>query len=334
MGEPEATRKKTFPVRWALKFGVSAILLGVILSLLPTDHVWEAILRIPIWLWAAVLMLFLTGHAAAAAKWWLLVAKGSNVAFSAALRAHIAGLAANLCLPGAVGGDVIRAGMVFRGSDSKARVALGSLTDRLLDTIALLFLAGLGAVLTFGTRAFATGPLPLVAAFVLLAILGCALVVIILPRVAEDGILAKLAPALQEFRRRPGRLALCLSLSILIQAGFVGLNVALATASGLTTPALAWYYAWPLAKLIAIVPISLGGLGVREASLAALLAPLGAEPAKVVAVGLLWQAILFTTGILGGALLFLTSRRKQPGGGTATELSTPPFNTPLGRRDG
>ena len=145
--------------------------------------------------------------------------------------------------------------------------------------------------------------------------------------------MAKLAPALQEFRRRPGRLALCLSLSILIQAGFVGLNVALATASGLTTPALAWYYAWPLAKLIAIVPISLGGLGVREASLAALLAPLGAEPTKVVAVGLLWQAILFTTGILGGALLFLTRRRKQPGGGTATELSTPPFNTALGRRD-
>lgn len=334
MGESEATRKKTFPVRWALKVGVSAILLGVIFWLLPTDHVWGAILRIPMWLWTAVLMLFLAGHAAAAAKWWLLVAKGSNVAFTAALRAHIAGLAANLCLPGAASGDVIRAGMIFRGSDSKARVALGSMIDRLLDTIALLFLAGLGAVLTFGTQAFATGPLLLVAAFVLLAILGCALVLIILARVANGSILAKLAPALEEFRRRPGRLVFCLSLSILIQAGFVGLNVALATASGLAVPASAWYFAWPLAKLIATVPISLAGLGVREASLAALLAPLGADPAKVVAVGLLWQAVLFATGILGGCFLLLTSKRKQPEGGTATELSDPLSTQPMTRRDG
>jgi glycosyltransferase 2 family protein len=333
MGEPEATPKKKFPVRWALKFGVSAILLGAILWLLPTGQVWDAILRIPMWLWAAVLLLFLAGHAVAAAKWWLLVAKGSNVAFSAALRAHFAGLAANLCLPGVAGGDVIRAGMVFRDSDSKARVALGSLTDRLLDTIALLFLAGLGAVLTFGTQAFATGPLPLVVVFVLLVILGCALLAIILPRIAKGGILAKVAMALEEFRRRPGRLALCLSLSILIQAGFVGLNIALATASGLTVPALAWYFAWPLAKLIAIVPISLAGLGVREVSLAALLAPLGADPAKVVAVGLLWQAVIFATGILGGFMLLLTAKPNRPGGGAAGGVSDPLSTQHVARRD-
>ncbi|MDH3314529.1 MAG: flippase-like domain-containing protein [Gammaproteobacteria bacterium] len=334
MGEPEATRNKRFPVRWALKFGVSAILLGAILWLLPTDQVWGAILRIPMWLWAAVLMLFLAGHAGAAAKWWLLVAKGSNVAFSSALRAHFAGLAANLCLPGVAGGDVIRAGMVFRDSDSKARVALGSLADRLLDTIALLFLAGLGAVMTFGAQAFATGPLPLVVVFVfvLLAILGCALVAVILPRIAKGGMLAKLAMALEEFRRRPGRLALCLSLSILIQAGFVGLNVALATASGLTVPALAWYFAWPLAKLISIVPISLAGLGVREASLAALLAPLGADPAKVVAVGLLWQTVIFATGILGGIMLLLPAKPKGPGG-APVGFSDPLSTQHVARRD-
>ena len=232
MDERAATRKKKFPMRWALKLGVSAVLLGVILTLLPTEQIWGAILRVPAWLWAVVLALFLAGHVAAAAKWWLLAAKGSNIGFPAALRAHFAGLAANLCLPGVAGGDVIRAGMIFRDSDSKARVALGSLTDRLLDTIALLFLAGLGAVLTFGAQALAAGPLPLVAAFVVLVVLGCAMAAAVLPRFAKGGFLATLVTALEEFRRRPGRLALCLALSILIQAGFVGLNVALATASG------------------------------------------------------------------------------------------------------
>jgi glycosyltransferase 2 family protein len=332
MGTPEITHKKQFPVRWALKFGISAMLLGVIFWLLPTDQVWHAIQRIPIWLMATVLMFFLAGHTLAAAKWWLLVAQGSNVAYSAALRAHMAGLAANLCLPSVAGGDVIRAGLVFQKSEDKARVALGSLTDRLLDTIALLFLAGLGAVNIFGTRAFASGALPVVVAFVLLTMLGLILVAFVLPRVANGGILKKIAAAIEEFRHQPGRLALCLLLSIMIQAGFVALNVSLAMASGLDLPGSAWYYAWPLAKLIAIVPISLAGLGVREASLATLLAPMGADPAKVVAVGLLWQGVIFATGILGGLMLLLTSKRKHSTG-AATDSSNPLSTQPLVRRD-
>jgi len=257
MGEPKLTRSKKFPIRWALKFSVSAGVLGVILWWLPTDQVWDAIQRIPFRLWVLVFGLFLAGHVLAAIKWWLLAAAGSNVTLWSALRAHFAGLAANLCLPGVAGGDVIRAGMIFRGSDSKTRVALGSLADRLLDTLALLFLAGLGATMILGAQAFASGPLPLVAAFVLLAVVACVLMAVILPRFSDGGLLGKVADTIGEFRRRPGRLIACLVLSTAIPAGFVGLNIALAHASGLDLPAAAWFFAWPLAKLIAIVPISL-----------------------------------------------------------------------------
>ena len=84
----------------------------------------------------------------------------------------------------------------------------------------------------------------------------------------------------------------------------------LARASGLDLPAAVWFFAWPLAKLIAIVPVSLAGLGVREASLAGLLAPLGADPATVVAVGLLWQSVLLATGLAGGLVLLLVGRNR------------------------
>ena len=333
MSTTDATRHRKFPTRWVVQFGVSAILLGAILALLPISQVWGAILRIPPWLWVFVFVLFLVGHVTAAAKWWLLVAQGSNVGFLAALRAHFAGLGANLCLPGVAGGDVIRAGMIFRDTDNKARVALGSLADRLLDTIALLLLAGFGAIWTFGAEAFKSGPLLLVVAFVILATLACVLAAVILPRIATAGILAKLATALEELRRNPGRVALCLSLSLLIQAGFVGLNVTLATASGLDVPTSAWYFAWSMAKLIAIVPVSLAGLGVREASLAVLLTPVGADPVKVVAVGLLWQSILFAAGMVGGIMLLLTAKWKGAGAGT-TGFKDPLSTEHLARRDG
>jgi uncharacterized membrane protein YbhN (UPF0104 family) len=91
-----------------------------------------------------------------------------------------------------------------------------------------------------------------------------------------------------------------------VQGAFIGVNIALAQTVGVTVPIAAWFFAWPLSKIIASLPISLAGLGVREASLAGFLAPLGAAPASVIATGLLWQTILFATGLIGGAILMLS----------------------------
>jgi len=63
-----------------------------------------------------------------------------------------------------------------------------------------------------------------------------------------------------------------LVLSIAIQAGFIWLNFLFARAVGLEVPIAAWAFAWALSKIISVLPVSLGGLGLREASLAALLA--------------------------------------------------------------
>ncbi|PYU09947.1 MAG: TIGR00374 family protein, partial [Acidobacteria bacterium] len=56
-------------------------------------------------------------------------------------------------------------------------------------------------------------------------------------------------------------------------------------------PLRAWLFAWPLAKLSALLPVTQGGIGVREVALAALAAPFGAAPVLTVAVGLVWEAI-------------------------------------------
>ena len=61
------------------------------------------------------------------------------------------------------------------------------------------------------------------------------------------------------------------------------LAVMLASGVGVEAPLEIWFFAWPLAKILAIAPVSLGGIGVREASLAALMAPFGADAAGVVA---------------------------------------------------
>lgn len=300
------------PRQWILRVAGSALVLGLIFWLLPTGELWHAITKLPPALWLGVLAAFLAGHVVAAAKWWLLAVRDEGIPFGTALRAHFAGLVANLCLPGVAGGDVVRAGLVLRGADDKARIAVGSLGDRLLDSFGLLLLATAGALFAVDAPAFRSGPLPRIGALLLLVLLGGWLVMVLLPRLKLKGIAAKIADAIAGFRRQPGRLLACLLLSLSVQAVFIALNVALAIACGLDISPAAWYFAWPLAKLLAVAPVSIGGLGVREAGLAGLLAPFGASAPIVVAVGLIWQTVLISGGLIGGAALALSGKPLRP----------------------
>jgi uncharacterized membrane protein YbhN (UPF0104 family) len=103
-------------------------------------------------------------------------------------------------------------------------------------------------------------------------------------------------------------------LSLAVQSAFVLANVWLARSAGVTTALAAWFVAWPLSKLVAVLPISLGGIGVREAALVALLAPYGAPRDAVLASGLLWQAVLIVTGVVG---LVATQLAVRPPAGSA-----------------
>src|SRR2546425_13313483 len=90
------------------------------------------------------------------------------------------------------------------------------------------------------------------------------------------------------------------------------------------SPLRAWLFAWPLAKLSALLPVTQGGIGVREVALAALAAPFGAAPVLTVAVGLVWEAIIFAGGLLAGVASFVLARAVAPGNVTAASVSSAP----------
>ena len=140
---PRSVRR--IPLFWFLRLGVSVLVLILIFRVVPIQQVLNDARRLPPALWLGALVLFLAGHAAAAAKWRLLI--GGGVSFAQAFRAHLAGLAANLCLPGLAGGDVVRAGLVYPFADDTSLLAVGSIADRGLDIFGLLILALAGAFL-------------------------------------------------------------------------------------------------------------------------------------------------------------------------------------------
>jgi uncharacterized membrane protein YbhN (UPF0104 family) len=261
------------------------------------------------WLW--VVAGYLVIHLIGVMKWRLtLRLSEARLTFAQATRCYFAGLFGTVFLPSIVGGDVIRMGLAFRIHRNRAGVLLGSLVDRLLDIVALAVVAGVGALLLPGEldprhrRIFTVlavmAGIGIAGLFGLLAIMPWRRLPFKLRRM-----LAKLRQAWRSMVSTPLYVLLPLQLGILIQTGLVGLAATIAEACGLHIQFRIWLLVWPLAKLIALVPITLGGLGVREAGLTALLAPFGAPAAVSVAVGLSWESIIIVGGLIAGLLSFL-----------------------------
>ena len=302
-----------------------AILVGVFVFV-PLHQLREAAGRVDPRAWVVVLAGFLAGHALGVIKWRLLVNGGRpHLRLVTAARCYAAGLFANLCLPSIVGGDAVRAVLAARETRRPEATVLGGVADRAIDTATVAFLVALGAVL-------ARHALPLWAVRLLAVALGAGalagtvtLVVAArtplrrwprrLRRPVSRGLVA-----LRRLGRQP-RLALAaLGLSLVIQTGFVALNARVGASMGVVIPFGAWLFAWSLAKLSGLVPISLGGLAVRDATLAALLVPFGVPAAYGVVVSLAWQSVLIAGGLLSGGFWWLL--RPRVAGGPRATLSS------------
>ena len=302
---PAARKPGRAWVGWLVRLAISALVLTVIFRLVPLQEVVREARKLSPWLWLGGLAAFLFGHAVSAAKWRLLI--GEGISYSQAFRAHLAGLAANLCLPSVAGGDVVRAGLVYRQAKDPARLTAGSVADRLIDTLGLGLIAVIGGLAALSGGGSRNPNVLFIAAAVAGGIAATLAGVLLASRILENRaftgrvgrLVRSVAAAISGLAREPGRLAACLILSLGIQTIFICINIAFANAAGVDASAAAWFFAWSSAKIIAIAPVSLGGLGVREASTALILKPFGADPAQVIAIGLIWQTLLYASGLLG-----------------------------------
>lgn len=285
---------------WAIRLFVSVAVLAALLAFVPLAQLGAAIATVPPGLWMVALALFLAGHAVAAFKWQLLLGHQGQIPARVWLRAHFAGLAANLCLPGVAGGDVVRAAWIRRSVGSVEQVAVAAVVDRLLDCVALVALATLGVAMSGGRTVDVRALLIIVlggsSALAVAVAIG---LILFRSRFRDTGILQRVTAAGRLLATRPAVPLACLALSLGVQTLFVLINVRLGAAVGVDVAAAGWLVAWPLAKLVALAPISLAGLGVREAALVALMRPYGAPAALVAAAGLVWQSILVAGGLIG-----------------------------------
>jgi uncharacterized membrane protein YbhN (UPF0104 family) len=294
-----------------IRIAGSLLILGLLLAVLPAHKLAVALRSIPLTLWLWILTGFLATHLVGVAKWRLtLHISNARLTLAQAVRCYFAGLFSTVFLPSVVGGDVVRMGLAFRIERNRAAVLLGSLVDRLLDTIALAVVAGMGAFLLPSAldprhrRAFVVLAIVFTLAFVGLLVL---LRVTPWRRIPFKmrRLFVKVRRAWRSMASRPQYVLVSLLLGITVQTSLLFLSVLIAAACGLHISFRVWLLVWPLAKLLALVPLTFGGLGIREAGLAALLVPFGVPAALSVAAGLAWESILIAGGLVAGLISFL-----------------------------
>ncbi len=295
----------------------SAVALGLVLWILPKDELGSALSRLSLSTWASAVGIYLALHLLGVLKWRMLVnGAGAGLRLSDAARFYYTGLFSNTFLPSVVGGDVVRAGLALGRVHSRMGLVFGSVVDRLLDVGSLGLVAAIGVLMIPSAAAPQARQLFLgLAAVGLIGMLVLGLVVASVParrlpfRMRRR--VARIRQAVRALSRRPLVLIGGVMLGMSLQVSLVLLNAWLAVRCGLPIPVHAWMVAWPLAKIAAVTPFTQGGIGVREAALATLLATFGVPAVASVAAGLAFQAIIISGGLVGGFLAFVLPRRRS-----------------------
>jgi uncharacterized membrane protein YbhN (UPF0104 family) len=304
---------------WVLRLTLGLILLGLVMSHGSTISTVAAVLRrAGPWTLLGAVLFYLAGQLLSAWKWQLLLAaQGTRVSFWSCCRWYWAGMFGNLWLPTNVGGDGLRAYLLTKACPKAplAQVAASILMERLTGFAALLVVALAGVLLAGAGVNGARGIL--LGSVALLVVAG--LLWLLLRRFLSgsgrwaakiERVHGAIAFFLQP--RQRGVLGITLFFSLVFQVSQVLLNIALAVAAGLVLPILVFWWLAPLLSLSGLVPVGIGGLGVREAAAVALLHQnsVGAQAATIVGWSLLWQATVWLASLPG--CLFMRAPAASP----------------------
>jgi hypothetical protein len=312
---------------WILKIVVSGGLLYLLVSHVPEpSRLWTLVRAASVsWLLAA-LALYLLMILVSAWRWRLLLeAQHVSVPFGTLVNSYLVASFFNNFLPSNIGGDVIRIRDTAGHAGSKTIATTIVLVDRGIGLMGLVFVAAVGATST--ARASATiGP---VGPSVLWALFAVGLAGAVLAMLLPHGVGAMLRPlraihqewvevrierlttALSKFRNAPRSLVNAFFASIGVQGILVAFFASIAQALHVLVPASHLAVVVPLSFIVQMLPVSVGGLGVREATFGYYFTRFGEPLETALALSLVGGALVMLFSI-SGAVANVTRRRVSP----------------------
>lgn len=299
----------------AAKLAVSLALLAFLLSRVDAADLWAGARKAsPSWLVAA-LGIYTLNIVAGAWRWHLLLdAQHVPVRRRTLFGSLLVATFFNNFLPSNIGGDVIRIRDTASLARSRTLATTVVLVDRGLGLMALVLISAVGA--TMAAHLHGSGSSPVWPSW-LWAAFACGVAVTGPAIYAPAGVERLLQPlkvlhaewvgdrietmvaALGRFRERPRAILGCFSGALIVQALVVLFYVAIAAA--LQIPIHSWDLAVivPLSLVVQMLPVSINGFGVREATFSFYFTRIGLPIASGVLLSLVAAAVMMFFSLTG-----------------------------------
>lgn len=241
-------------------------------------------------------------------RWYLLMrSQDMEVRFLRAFRLTLVGQFFSLALPGATGGDLIKAYYAAKGSGARTRAITSVVVDRVSGMTGLVLLVALLGLASLDE--------PMVRTLVVIAWAGLVLLLAgwlaysskrlrsavrmdtLVDRLPGQAMLRKLDDAVVAYRGQTGAIAAAIGLSLATHLGMASAVACVGFALGIEVPYLQLVAVLPAVFLIGTVPLVPSGLGVMEGAAALLIA---APTALVIGMMLGLRIIVFVFAAAGG----------------------------------
>lgn len=300
---------------WLVKIVVSAGLLTILFSRVDFAKLWAHARGASIAWLAGSIGLYLVMVLVSAWRWGaLLRAARVAVAGRALVSSFLVATFFNNFLPSNIGGDVIRIADTARPARSKTVATLIVLADRGIGLLGLLLVAALGASLA--AQLPGTGVIgPSILWAILAGGLAGAGVLISHPslllrilrpiqRLHPEWIgerLARLDGLIAALRAAPAALARCFFGAVVVQLVLVAFYLAIARSMAI--PVSYWQLALivPMSLLVQMLPLSMNGFGVREATFAYYFTRIGLSIEQALLVSFMGAAMMIVFSLSGAA---------------------------------
>jgi glycosyltransferase 2 family protein len=249
---------------------------------------------------------------ASAWLWQILIPPANRLPFRRLLASYLNGLFWNNFLPTGMGGDLVRA-LDLSSQSGQAEMAFGSvMMSRLASLWGVVVLAAGSAIYYGGSFGWKGGGV--IVAVSMAALLVTVLVSAVLLGAPIPGRMRRrlgerfrMYASLRAFYHQPHLLLYALSLAVAIQLLAVAINTLVSGALGLSVSPTQLLFGMPLINLVVLLPVSIGGFGLREGSYMYMLGLVGVRPADAILLAIVVHLLLSciaAAGAAGAALFF------------------------------
>jgi len=257
-------------------------------------------------------------------RWQVLLrVLGITIPIRRLYKTYLVGVFFNNFLPTTIGGDIARGYNLYQFTQKGKETAVSVVVERFLGFTSLLIIGVAGLALSYSSLRD-----PLLAWLILFAIFAyfITLIVVLTPTtfLLTDRFLYKfnfrkldlkmhrIPEVISVYRSSPYILLRLIIFSLLLQTIAILIYYILCYSLHLDIPLLYVFFFFPIINIVSMIPISLGGLGIREGISVYLFQKIGIVSAHAMGLSLAWYSIILCISAIGGIIYALGNADQMP----------------------